>query len=105
MDAIATPDEHLAPRRVVIDTLAAPRLLREYDEMAEAEDRASARRKAILDELVLMAGNGDAEVCGRKLTRVNRAGSISYAKALAELAPGADLEKWRGQPSSSWRLS
>lgn len=105
MDAIRKPDEHIAPRRVVIDTLAASRLLREYDEMAEAEDRASARRKAILDELVLMAGNGDAEVCGRKLTRVNRAGAISYAKALAELAPGADLEKWRGQPSSSWRLS
>lgn len=105
MDAIRTPDEHLAPRRVVIDTLAASRLLREWDEMAEAEDRARERKAAILDELVLMAGNSDAEVCGRKLTRVNRAGAISYAKALAELAPGADLEKWRGQPSSSWRLS
>ena len=105
MDAIRTPDEYLAPRRKVIDTPEASKLLREYDEMAEAEERAAARRKAILDELVQMAGNGDAEVCGRKLTRVNRAGSISYAKALAELAPGADLEKWRGKPSSSWRLS
>ena len=105
MDAIRTPDEHLAPRRVVIDTLAASRLLREWDEMAEAEDRARDRKAAILEELVLMAGNSDAEVCGRKLTRVNRAGAISYAKALAELAPGADLEKWRGKPSSSWRLT
>ena len=51
-----------------------------------------------------MAGNGDAEVCGRKLTRVNRAGAISYAKALAEIAPGADLEKWRGQPVQYWKL-
>ena len=105
MDAIRTPDEHLAPRRVVIDTLAASRLLREWDEMAEAEDRARDRKAAILDELVLMAGSSDAEVCGRKLTRVNRAGAISYAKALAELAPGANLEKWRGKPSSSWRLT
>ena len=105
MDAIRTPDEHLAPRRVVIDTLAASRLLREWDEMAEAEDRARDRKAAILEELVLMAGNSDAEVCGRKLTRVNRAGAISYAKALAELAPGADLEKWRGKASSSWRLT
>lgn len=105
MDAIRTPDEYLAPRRKVIDTLAASRLLREYDEMAEAEDRARDRKAAILEELVLMAGNSDAEVCGRKLTRVNRAGAISYAKALAELAPGADLEKWRGKASSSWRLS
>lgn len=105
MDAIRTPDEHLAPRRVVIDTLEASKLLREYDEMADAEERASARRKAIIEELVHLAGNGDAEVCGRKLTRVDRAGAISYAKALAELAPGADLEKWRGHPSSSWRLT
>lgn len=105
MDAIATPDEYLAPRRKVIDTPEASKLLREYDEMAEAEERAAARRKAILDELVHMAGNGDAEVCGRKLTRVDRAGAISYAKAIAELAPGADLEKWRGKPSSSWRLT
>lgn len=105
MDAIRAPDEHLAPRRVVIDTLAASRLLREWDEMVEAEERARDRKAAILEELVHMAGNSDAEVCGRKLTRVNRAGSISYAKALAELAPGADLEKWRGKPSSSWRLT
>lgn len=105
MDAIRKPDEYLAPRRKVIDTPEASKMLREYDEMAEAEERASARRKAIIDELVQMAGNGDAEVCGRKLTRVDRAGSISYAKALAELDPGADLEKWRGKPSSSWRLS
>ena len=105
MDAIRTPDEYLAPRRKVIDTPEASKLLREYDEMAEAEERASARRKAILEELIQMAGNGDAEVCGRKLTRVDRAGAISYAKALAELAPGADLEKWRGKPSSSWRLT
>lgn len=105
MEAIQTPDEYLAPRRKVIDTPEASKLLREYDEMAEAEERAAARRKAILDELVQLAGNGDAEVCGRKLTRVDRAGAISYAKALAELAPGADLEKWRGRPSSSWRLT
>ena len=105
MDAIRTPDEYLAPRRKVIDTLEASKLLREYDEMVEAEERARDRKAAILEELVHMAGNGDAEVCGRKLTRVDRSGSISYAKAIAELAPGADLEKWRGQPSSSWRLS
>lgn len=104
LSALADPAEHLAPRRIVIDTPAASKLLREWDDMTEAEERAKERKAAIMDELVLMAGNGNAEVCGRKLTRVDRAGSISYAKALAELAPGANLEKWRGKPSSSWRL-
>ena len=104
LDAIKAPDEHLKPRRVQIDTAKAALMLQEWDDLAEAIERAEARKKALLEEFVLMAGNGNAEICGRKLTLVERAGSISYAKALAELAPGADLEKWRGKPSSSWRL-
>ena len=39
------------------------------------------------------------------LAKAERSHANRYAKALAELAPGADLEKWRGKPSSSWRLS
>ena len=104
LDAIKAPDEHLKPRRVQIDTAKAALMLQEWDDLAEAIERTEARKKALLEEFVLMAGNGNAEICGRKLTLVERAGSISYAKALAELAPGADLEKWRGKPSSSWRL-
>ena len=104
LDTVNEPDEHLKPRRIVIDTPEASKLLREYDEMAEAEERANARRKAIIEELAMMAGQSNAELVGRKLTYVTREGAISYAKALAELAPGADLEKWRGKPSSSWRL-
>lgn len=104
LDAIKEPDEHLAPRRLEIDTPEASRMLREWDDLNEAIERAEARKKDLLDEIVLLAGNGNAEICGRKLTLVERSGSISYAKALAELAPGADLEKWRGKPSSSWRL-
>lgn len=104
-DAIRGPDEHLAPRRVVIDTMEASRLIREWDDMREAEDRAKERKEAILDELTALAGQRDADICGRKLTLVKRAGAISYAKAVAELAPDADLEKWRGKPSSSWRLT
>ena len=105
LDAVKEPDDHLKPRRIVIDTPEASKLLREYDEMAEAEERAIARRKAILEELAMMAGQSNAEIVGRKLTCVTREGAISYAKALAELAPGADLEKWRGKQSTSWRLS
>lgn len=104
LDAIKAPDEHLKPRRVQIDTAKAALMLQEWDDLAEAIERAEARKKAMMEEFVLMAGNGNAEICGRKLTLVERSGSISYAKALAELAPGADLEKWRGKPSSSWRL-
>lgn len=104
LDAIKAPDEHLNPRRVQIDTAKAALMLQEWDDLAEAIERAEARKKALMDDLVLMAGNGNAEICGRKLTLVDRAGAISYAKALAELAPGADLEKWRGRPVQYWKL-
>lgn len=104
LDAIEAPDEHLKPRRVQIDTAKAALMLQEWDDLAEAIERAEARKKALMEEFVLMAGNGNAEICGRKLTLVERAGAISYAKAIAELAPGADLEKWRGTKTSYWKL-
>ena len=79
-------------------------MLQEWDDLVEAIERAEARRKALMEEFVLMAGNGNAEICGRKLTLVERAGAISYAKAVKELAPDADLEKWRGNPVQYWKL-
>jgi len=55
--------------------------------------------------MVRLAGDRDAIFGGRKLTLVKRVGSVSYAKAIAKYAPGADLEPFRGTASSSWRLS
>lgn len=100
-----TNPEHLEPKRKTIDTLKAEKLVTEYDELAEAIDRASARKKDILDELIQMAGEKNADICGKKLTQVERKGSVSYAKALKALAPDADLTKWTGKPTSSWKLS
>lgn len=97
--------EHLQPKRKVIDTLKAEKLVTEYDELADAIERATARKKNILDELVTMAGEKNADICGKKLTQVERKGSVSYAKALKELAPNADLTKWTGKPTKFWKLS
>lgn len=96
--------EHLAPKRVVIDTPAAHKMIAEWDELKEAIDNAEARKKDLLADMVALAGDRDAEFAGRKLTLTKRAGSISYAAALKVLAPGADLEKWRGKASESWGL-
>lgn len=97
-------DEHLAPRRVVIDTPEAHKLAAEYDELAEAIDNAKARQADILKEAVRLAGGKNATFAGRNLTQVKRAGSISYMKALKDLAPDADLEPYRGKPSSNWMM-
>lgn len=95
---------HLGPKKVEIDTPHAAKLIAEYDELADAIDQASQRRKAILDELITLAGNNPATICGRALFPVERKGSISYAEIVKKHLPDLDLEPYRGKPSSSWQL-
>lgn len=97
--------KHLEERRVVLRTMAAERLAEEYDDLTDAIERATERRKEVLAELVKAAGERNAEVAGRLLTKVEREGAVSYAKALKALAPDADLSPWRGAPSTYWKLS
>ena len=98
------PAPHLEAKRVEVDTLEAARIVAEYDQLAEAIENAEARKKESLAEMVRLSGDRDAVFAGRNLTKISKAGSVSYAKAIAELLPGADLEKWRGKPSSYWVL-
>lgn len=97
-------EPHLEARRVEIDTLEAARMVAEYDQLVEAIENAEARKKDLLSEMVTKAGQKNAIFAGRNLTQVSKAGAVSYAKAVAELLPNADLSKWRGKPSSYWML-
>jgi putative phage-type endonuclease len=96
--------EYLAPKRAMVDTPASHKMVAEWDELNEAIDNATGRKKDLLADMVALAGDKDAEFAGRKLTLTKRAGSVSYAKAMAELLPKADLEKWRGRDSVFWGL-
>ena len=98
------PAPHLEAKRVEVDTLEAARIVAEYDQIAEAIENAEARKKELLAEMVRLSGDRDAVFAGRNLTKISKAGAVSYAKAVAELLPGADLEKWRGKPSAYWML-
>ena len=102
---LAEPAEpHLEAKRIEVDTLEAARIVAEYDQLAEAIENAEARKKELLGEMVRLSGDRDAVFAGRNLTKISKAGAVSYAKAVAELLPGADLEKWRGKPSAYWML-
>lgn len=98
------PEEYLMPKRVEINTNRAVHLVAEYDEMCEAEDRAKERKKEIMAELIEISKDRNALIAGKKLTKIKKAGSISYAKAIKELAPDANLEKWRGKETEYWRI-
>ena len=97
-------DEHLAPKRIAIDTPAAARMIGEWDTINEQLELLAERKKDLLNELVTLAGEKNALIGGRKLTLTERKGSISYAKAIKELAPKADLTKWTGKPTSFWQV-
>ena len=98
-------DAHLEPLRVSVDTPEAARLMAEYDDLTEAMDKAKERRAEVQEAIVALAGGRNAFIAGRKVTKVEKAGAVSYAKALAKHAPDADLEPFRGKPSTSWRIT
>lgn len=104
LQELENPD-HMKPRRAMVESPKAAKLILEYRELSDAIDRANERKKDILEQLVGLAGGVDAEVCGHKLTKVEKEGAISYAQAIKKYAPDADLEPFRGKPSSYWRLT
>ena len=96
------PAIHLEPKRPIIDTPEAHRIAAEYDQICEAIDRAEERKKELLADMVRIADKKDVIFAGRKLTKIEKAGAVAYAKAVKALIPNADLEPYRGKPSSYW---
>jgi putative phage-type endonuclease len=96
------PAIHLEPKRPIIDTPEAHRIVAEYDQICEAIDRAEERKKELLADMVRIADKKDVIFAGRKLTKIEKAGAVAYAKAVKALIPNADLEPYRGKPSSYW---
>jgi putative phage-type endonuclease len=97
-------EPHLAPLRAEIDTPVARKMMQEYDDLLDAIERAEERKKDLLAQMTEMAGDKSCIFAGRNLTKVERQGSVSYAKALAELAPGVNLDKWRGKATTFWQV-
>lgn len=104
LDELKDPQRHIDPLRKVIDTPAAHKIIAEYDQLSEVIDNATERRKELLSEMATMSGGVNALFAGRNLTKVERAGSVSYAKAMAKYAPDADLEPFRGKASTYWQV-
>lgn len=99
------PADHLAPRRVTIDTPEAAKMLREYLENKERAELLAERQKDLLADIVEKCGGKNALFAGAKVTQTNRKGSISYAKAVKALKIKADFEPFRGAGSSFWGIT
>lgn len=105
LDELDNP-EHLEPLRVMVDTPEAGAILTEIDNLRERQKADKERERELLADLVALAGGKDAEVHGRKLTLVQRRGAINYAKVVEDMLPDCgSLERFRGRPSESWKLT
>ncbi len=97
--------EHIELKQVEINTLSADEMIKEYDQLSEAIDNATARKKEILESLIKVAKERNAIICGRKLTKVERKGSVGYAKIVKKHLPDLDLEPYTGKATSYWKLT
>lgn len=95
---------HLEPLVQMIETREAMMLLVEYDQVSEAIENAQARKVEIIEALAKIADNKTSVINGRKFSQITRQGAISYAKAIKDLLPNADLTKYQGKPTSYWKL-
>ena len=97
--------EHLAPKRITLDSPEAHKMVREWDEINEQLGWLEERKKDLLAQIVQAASEKNAEFAGRKLTKVEKEGSVSWAKLAKEHCPNVDTAAYRGKSSSYWKLS
>lgn len=98
-EELKNPDKHLTP---LVKTLDACKASIRYEEALKTFNEAKLELDEAKQELINLA-NGNKTVIGDLLVYpIEKQGSISYSKAVKELLPDADLEKYRGKPSTSW---
>lgn len=105
MEEVKKPDEHLQPKRKVISTNEAFNLAKELAELQDSKDLIESRIGRIKDQMIAMAKDKNATVGGVNITKVERQGSVSWAKVAKIVLPeGFDIEPYRGKPSTTWRI-
>ena len=103
--AIESPDKYLTDNSIMQhtdETLIA--LMNEYLSLKQMKSEIEERQKELINGMVALTDNEGGEIAGHKLYKTVRAGSISYAKAINELMPDADLEPYRGKPTDFWSV-
>ena len=98
-------DEYRKPKRQVIDTPEAHRAMDEWDAINEQLEQLAERKRDLLDAITSMGDGRDLLFAGRKVTKVERKGSVAFARVVKDHCESVDLEPYRGKASTSWRVS
>jgi exodeoxyribonuclease (lambda-induced) len=103
-EALANPEPYLQDKVVTIDDEVTQAKLTQYLSVVSELKDLEELKKQYLDELVKMTGERDCVIMGKKLSKTTRAGSVSYAKVVADHLPNLDLTKYTGKPISYWQV-
>lgn len=79
-------------------------LERRYVAACEEEEEAKEKKEQIRQQLIELAKEKKCRGAALFVYPSTRKGSIAYAKAVAELLPDADLERYRGKPLVTWTI-
>ena len=93
---------YLEPKHKEQDDTFLVDLVNRYSDLSDQIKAMEIMKKDLLAEIVERCGERQSEINGHKLTKVERKGSVDYAK-VPELK-GVDLEQYRKKPSSHWSL-
>ena len=96
---IKDPERHLLP---LIKNKLADDVADEYLAAKAALEDAQAKLDAAKQKLLVIADGEKSNISGLLVYPQQRKGSISYSKVVKDLLPDADLEAYRGEPSTVW---
>jgi len=99
------PEDYVRPLRDVIEDHRATKWMMEYLDLNDAISNAKAQQAELLDKMVKRAKGRDCEIGGHNIQLVKRKGSVSYKKAIDDLAPDADLSTYTGKSSEFWKVT
>jgi hypothetical protein len=99
------PEKYLQDKRATNNANSTAYRVEYYFELSAQIAELEAIKKGVLEHIVRDCKEQDSEINGHKLTKVVKKGAVSYAKAVKELLPNADLTPYMGSASEYWRLS
>lgn len=79
-------------------------MMEEFQSLKRVKDQADERQKELLSGMVALTDEKGGSIAGHTLFKTEKAGAISYSKAIKELLPDANLEPYRGKPSEYWTV-
>jgi putative phage-type endonuclease len=79
-------------------------MMTEYQALKRQKEKIEERQKEILSGMVALTDDKGGSIAGHTLFKTEKAGAISYSKAIKELLPSADLEPYRGNKTEYWSI-